>query len=133
LYKAGTVAELELLDLEGKILEEVYREALKIATMLDENFGEDRDVDFDNGGYLFIAKNKEDLYYFAQNCVDLESPALEYVELVPSNKEVYLNVFFLVNEHEFGVTLFIPLSIAPERFLKEAITGVLHRYASMFL
>ena len=133
MYKAGTVAELELLDLEGKILEEVYREALKIATMLDENFGEDRDVDFDNGGYLFIAKNKEDLYYFAQNCVDLESPALEYVELVPSNKEVYLNVFFLVNEHEFGVTLFIPLSIAPERFLKEAITGVLHRYASMFL
>ena len=127
MYKAGTVSELESLELEGKIPEEVYREALKVVSMLDENFGEDRDVDFDNGGYVFIAENKEDLDYFAHNCVELESPSLEYVDLVPSEKEAYLNVFFLVNEYEVGVTLFVPMSIAPKRFLEEAKASTVHR------
>ena len=118
--KIGTVAELNALNLKEKIPEKLYQEVLKVVFMLDENFSEDRDVDFDDGGFVFIAENEEDLYYFAQNCVDLESPTLEYVELIPSEKEVYLNVFFLVNEYEVGITLFVPKSIAPERFIKEA-------------
>ena len=126
MYKAGTVAELESLELEGKIPEEVYQEAHRIVTMLDENFGEDRDIDFDDGGYVFIAESKEDMDYFAQNCVELESSTLEYVELVLSEKEPYLNAFFLVNEYEFGITLFVPMSIAPEKFLKEAKAGTVH-------
>ena len=88
--------------------------------MLDENFGEDRDVDYDDGGYVCIVENKEDLDYFAQNCVELDSPTLEYVSHIPTGKEPYLNVFFLVNEYEVGITLFVPMSIASERFLKEA-------------
>ena len=126
MIQAGTVAELVSLDLKGKVPEEVCQEALKIITMLDENFGEDRDVDFDDGGYVVIAESKEDLDYFAQNCVELESPTLEYVELVPSEKEPYLNAFFLVNEYEAGITLFVPMSVAPERFLKEAKVSVEH-------
>ena len=120
MLKAGTVAELVSLELKEKIPAEVSQEALKIVTMLDENFGEDRDVDFDDGGYVFIVESKEDLDYFAQNCVELESPTLEYVEFISSDKEPYLNVFFLVNEYEAGITLFVPMSIAPERFIKES-------------
>jgi hypothetical protein len=88
--------------------------------MLDEYFGKDRDVDFDDGGFLAIALDEEDLRYFAQTCVDLEAPGLEYVEYVPTERETYLNAFFLVNEYEYGMTLFVPMSIAPERLLKEA-------------
>jgi hypothetical protein len=119
LFKVGTVAEMESLELKEKIPDEVYRETLKIVSMLDENFGEDRDVDVDDGGFVVIAENREDLDYFAKNCVELESPTLEYVESIPAGKEAYLNAFFLVNEYESGVTLFVPVSIAPERFLKE--------------
>ena len=125
--KIGTVAELEALDLEGKIPEEVCQEILRVVTYLDDTFGADREVDYDDGGYVFIAESKEDLDYFAQNCVELDSPTLEYIELVPSSKESYLNVFFLVNEYEVGITLFIPTSIAPERFLEEAKNRTVHR------
>jgi hypothetical protein len=124
LYKAGTVAELEELNLGDRIPEEVCQEALRIVTMLDEIFGSGRDVNFDDGGLVFIAESKEDLIYFDQNCVALESPALEYVELVPSEKEPYLNAFFLVNEYEYGMTLLVPMSIAPQRFLLELSEGV---------
>jgi len=125
--KIGTVAELEALDLEGKIPEEVCQEILRVVTYLDDTFGADREVDYDDGGYVFIAESKEDLDYFAQSCVELDSPTLEYIELVPSNKEPYLNVFFLVNEYEVGISLFLPVSIAPERFLEEAKNRTVHR------
>jgi hypothetical protein len=120
MFKVGTVEELESLELGGKIPEEVYLEALRVVSYLDEYFGAERDVDFDNGGYVAIALDEEDLNHFAQNCAELESPTLEYAEIIPAEKEPYLNVFFLVSEHESGVTLFVPVSIAPERFLKEA-------------
>jgi hypothetical protein len=118
MYKAGTVAELEELDITESIPEEVYQEAFNIVTMLDQMFGDDRDIDMDDGGFVFIAEDQEDLEYFHQNCVNLESETLEYVELVPSQKGPYLNAFFLYNEYEQGMTLFVPMSIAPESLLQ---------------
>jgi hypothetical protein len=119
MFKAGTVEELESLELKEKIPGEVYREILRVVSYLDDTFGAERDVNFDDGGFVFVAENKSDLEYFAENCVELESPTLEYIELVSSKKEPFLNAFFLVNEYESGVTLFVPMSIAPERFLRE--------------
>jgi hypothetical protein len=127
MFKAGTVAELESLELKEKIPEEVYREALRVVAYLDETFGKDREVDFDDGGYVCIVKSKDDLEYFARNHVELDSQTLEYVEFVSSEKEPFLNVFFLVNEYESGVTLFVPVSIAPERFLREVENSAVHR------
>jgi hypothetical protein len=119
MYKAGTVAEFEELDIKGKIPAEVYQEALRIVSMLDEIFGPDREVEFDDGGFVFIAEDEEDLDYFAKNCVKLESPPLEYVEEILCDEEIYLNAFFLYSEYEYGMTLFLPISIAPEVLLKE--------------
>ena len=36
-----------------------------------------------------------------------------------TGKEPYLNVFFLYNEYEFGITLRVSKSIVPENFLEE--------------
>ena len=127
MFKAGTVAELESLELKEKMPEEIYQEVLRVVSYLDDTFGEDRDVDDEDGGFVFIAEDKEDLDYFASNCVELESPTLEYVELVSSDKKPYLNAFFLVNEYAYGMTLFVPTCIAPERLLKEINDSKEHR------
>jgi hypothetical protein len=133
LYKVGTVAEVEKSALKGRVPKEVYQETLKIVTMLDEYFGGDREVDFDDGGFVFIVENQQDLDYFAQDHPELEDPLREYVEtvkledhlcceyvtLVQAEKEPYVNAFFLVNEYEYGITLLIPMSITPEVLLKE--------------
>jgi hypothetical protein len=125
LHKAGTVAELEGLELRGRIPEEVYLEMLRIVTMLDERFGEERDIDCDDGGYVFVAENQNDLEYFDANCVEpeIQIHSLEYVLLIETEKEPYLNAFILYNEYEFGVTLLLPMSIAPGFFLKELAFG----------
>jgi hypothetical protein len=116
LFKAGTVAELESLELKEKIPEEVYREALRVVSYLDEVFGAERDVEFDDGGYMCIAENKGDWDDFNKT---MEGLGAEYMTFVPTEKEPYLMAFFLYKEYEQGATLFLPVSIAPERFLKE--------------
>jgi hypothetical protein len=127
MFKAGTVKELEALGLEEKLPEEIYQEVLRVVTYLDDTFGAERDVEFDDGGYVCVALNQEDIDYFDKNCVALESLALESVDIVRSKKEVYLNVFFLVNEYESGVSLFVPILIAPDRFFKETSAATVHR------
>jgi hypothetical protein len=127
MFKAGTVKELEALGLEEKLPEEIYQEVLRVVTYLDDTFGAERDVEFDDGGYVCVAQNQEDIDYFDKNCVELESRALESVDIVRSKKEVYLNVFFLVNEYESGVSLFVPILIAPDRFFKETSPATVHR------
>ena len=119
MYKAGIVAEWRNLGLRRKIPDEVYREAEGIVIMLDNTFEAERDVDFEDGmGGIVIAQTREELDHFARDYVALDSPTLEYVEPVPSAKELYLSAFFLVNEYAQGISLFVPASLAPKILLK---------------
>ena len=110
MYKFGTVKELNAVNIA--FLEKVYQEALSIATMLDERFGAERDVEDDEGGFIFIALNNSDLSYFKKNYVELNSELLEYVLPVDD----YLNAFYLYG-YDYGISLFLPKSIAPD-FMK---------------
>lgn len=120
--KVGTVADI--LPLKDELPEEVYQEALNIVTMLDEMFGEDRDIDLDDGGFVMIAHTAEDLESFTEEHVPLDSDCLEYVDYVKTSSTPYLNAFYLVNEHEFGISLFLPIDIAPNALLKRAIQEI---------
>lgn len=122
MYRAGTVVELSAV--EPHISKEVYREALHIVAMLDEQFGEERDVEHDDGGIVAIVLNEEDLTCFWRCYPDLDSGLFEYVELVESEKEPYLNVFYLYNEYAYGISLFLPLSIAPPVFREAVLQGL---------
>ena len=110
MYKFGTVKELNAVNLT--IPKKVYQEVLSIATMLDEQFGAERDVECDEGGFIFIALNSSDLAYFKKNYVELNSELLEYVLPVDD----YFNAFYLYS-YDYGISLFLPVSIAPD-FMK---------------
>ena len=77
MYKFGTVKELNSINMA--IPYKVYQEALNIATMLDEKFGSERNVEDDEGGFIFIALDNSDLTYFKKNYVELNSELLEGV------------------------------------------------------
>ena len=120
MLKVGTVQEVECLAFKDKVLKEVYQEAFRIVTMLDEHFGGDRDIDQEDGGFVLVIENEGDLTDFCKEYnLELDSPLREYVELVKTEKEPYLNVFFLYNEYEFGITLLIPIPIVPRSLLED--------------
>ena len=77
MYQLGTVAEYNSLQLP--IPEEVKRKISEIAIMLDEQFGANRDVQDDEGGFIFIALDEKDLSYFSEKFTELDSETLEYV------------------------------------------------------
>ena len=106
MYKFGTVKELNAVNMA--VPEKVYQEVLSIATMLDEQFGAERDVESDEGGFIFVALDDSDLIYFKKNYVELNSELLEYVLPVDD----YLNAFYLYG-YDYGISLFLPVSLAP--------------------
>lgn len=116
MYKIGTVAEAK--KLIGKVPKEVYLEALRFVGILDETYGKSRNVDKDDGGLVFIAENRKDLEYFSSRYFDLKNDFHESIHAVPTEKTLYLNLFFICN-NEYGINLFIPASLAPEISLKQ--------------
>jgi hypothetical protein len=119
LHKAGTVKEIEKVrkstpDLPG----EIYRETLRLVKILDEVYGADRDVNNGDGGFVLIAENVQDLAAIRRQYVDMDSNRHEAVSIVQCEKEPYLNVFFLQN-NEFGINVFMPMSIAPGLIVKD--------------
>ena len=110
MYKAGTVKEM--LQIHGKVPEEIYLEVLRIVTILDNTYGADRDVDNRDGGFVLVAENVHDLALVNQQYVDVLSNRHEAVSVVQCGRNNWLNIFFLCN-NEFGINVFMPLPIAP--------------------
>jgi hypothetical protein len=113
MFKAGTVKELERVKEEiSGLPEEVYLEALRVVTILDEVYGTERDVDKNDGGFALIAENVQDLALVSRQYVDVASNRHETVLIVQCEKELWINALFLCN-NEFGINVLLPLSIAP--------------------
>ena len=122
MYKFGTVEELKKMNLQ--LPEEVCVKAFEVASMLDEHFGKDRDVEFDDGEFVFIALNKSDLDYYKKHYlenVDTESRFFEDVLIIDCKQEQYLDVVFFYG-YDYGINLFIPLSLATEKMKEEAVS-----------
>ena len=120
MYKFGTLEELKKIHLQ--LPEEVCVKTFEVASMLDEHFGKDRDVEFDDGGFVFIALNKSDLDYCTKHYlenVDTESKFFEDVLIIDCKQERYLDVVFF---YDYGINLFIPLSLAAEKMKEEAVS-----------
>ena len=116
MYKAGTVKELE--QFMGKMDVCLYREALRIVTILDFEYGAGRDVDNADGGFVLLAETVKDVALIQEKYKNLDSNHCEAVDVFNGSSEQYLNVFFLSN-NEFGINILMPLDIAPLELLRD--------------
>ena len=69
MLKAGTKKEAETI--RGKVPDEVYREIFHIADILERVYDKDRDIDKDDGGFILVAEDREDLKYFNNRYIDV--------------------------------------------------------------
>ena len=112
-YKLGTLSDLEkIVSIDDKV-KNVIAETLKI---LDDNYGSDRNIDNDYGGYVLYAepgtKDTEILTWF-----DYEQYVPEYVECIGSDPE-YCSSLYLIST-EYGVVVLTALADTPEEITDE--------------
>ena len=110
IYSFGTVKQAQ--GVKGKVLGTVYK-ALDIVSILDKYYGADRDVYKNDGGFVFIAENREDLNYFSSHHINPKGNSHEDAYLFRTERGYYLDMFFLCN-NEFSINLLTPAEFLPE-------------------
>ena len=108
IYSFGTTKEAH--SVKGKVLSDVYERALGIVSILDKHYGKDRDVYKNDGGFVFIAENKEDLSYFISHHIDPNNGSYEDAQLFKTEQGYYLDILFLCN-NEFSINLLTPCAV----------------------
>lgn len=115
LYIVGTQKEAE--KLQGLLPEAVLAEVTRIAKILDDNYGEDRDVLEEDGGYICIVESDNDVAELnAKHEVDL-SEAIP--EICTKISDEWLNALILCS-NEFGINFICSTqTTVSKRFWKE--------------
>ncbi|WP_427340510.1 hypothetical protein [Caloranaerobacter sp. DY30410] len=100
--------------------EEVLEVVRGIVATLDTYYGKNRDVDNEDGGYVLIIQSEEDIERLEEFDIYIDEEIYpEYVDRIKVEEgEDWINAFILCN-NEFGISLIISISIAPETLLDE--------------
>jgi len=85
----------QLEELKEKYSNEMLKEAEEIMALLDDNYGVNRDVDQDLGGYIAILESKEDVAEIKDNSIKGLLP--EHTDIIKSDDGIdYYSSLFLV-------------------------------------
>ena len=115
MIKIANVKETENLNL----LKEVVEVIKEVVTILDEKYDEKRDVNGDNGGYVLVIQDAEELSSLKEIYLDIDDLIPEYVDKIKcSNDEIWVSALILMH-NDFGILLTMPISIAPQNLIKE--------------
>ncbi|SNS26194.1 hypothetical protein SAMN05446037_1006277 [Anaerovirgula multivorans] len=115
MIKIAHVKEAEFLKLPQEAVEVIK----EIATVLDTEYGEDRDVDGADGGYILVIESKNELEKLKDIYIDMEDVIAEYVALIKvTDGENFTKSLILLN-NDFSIILIIPVVITPKRLLDE--------------
>ena len=109
LYKIGTVAEVERIPFENAVEKEtVYR----YASILTEEYGADRDVDANLGGYILYATDGTDAEEI-KAMFDYSVALPEYVDIC---EKICVAVYVISDD--YGVVIVMSIADATDEILK---------------
>ncbi|MDR7871325.1 MAG: hypothetical protein RIN55_10715 [Tissierellaceae bacterium] len=115
MIKIAHVKDTENLCLEKEIVSVIK----EVADILDTEYGEDRDVDGGDGGYILVIQDKKEFSKLEEIYLDINDLLPEYVDKVHCrNGEVWISALVLMN-NDFGVSLVMPIEIAPQYLIDE--------------
>lgn len=82
-------------------------------TILDDEYGADRDVDHGYGGYVLVLKSEAALAQLHEHRIDIDTAVFEYVdEILCGDGQVYVSALVLLGSDN-GIVLIMPLEIFP--------------------
>ncbi len=95
--------------------EEVQATIQNILQILDSEYGADKDIYEDDGGYVVIVEGVEDLREIKEKAyIDCDDVIAEYVDkIVCKTGEIYTNSLIICN-NDYAISLLIPMELTPQ-------------------
>lgn len=94
---------------------DVIRDAV---TILDGEYGENRDVDSGYGGYVLVIDNKGDLGRLQELNIDVDTVIPEYVDFIRCDSgEMFTGSLLLIGS-DFGVVVIVPQELLSDNLRK---------------
>ena len=94
----------QLEEAKQKYPNEMLQEAEEIIVLLDDNYGANRDVDKDLGGYIGLLESKEDVAEIKANSIKGLLP--EYTDIIKSDDGIdYYSSLFLLSD-DYSIVVF---------------------------
>lgn len=88
-----------------------------IITVLDENYGSDRKIDEEDGGYILIIESKEDFVKLKEIYINIDNVIPEYVDrIVVEYGTDWCNSLIIMN-NDYTVSIFSKISITPQNLI----------------
>ena len=111
IYKIGYARELSSLPLH--LPDAVQAELHSSLTILDSEYGENRDYMQDDGGYVLIIESIADLQAM-KSIVDYEVHPCEWA----TKHDTYLSALYILS-NDYVILACMPSNIAPDKIIKE--------------
>ena len=103
-----------------RLPKEVQENIEGILSILDEEYGVDRDQYKDNGGYVIVVEDESDFQIIKKKAhIDVDNVIVEYVDKIEcSNEKIYTSSLTLCN-NDYSISLVIPFEITPKNILNQ--------------
>ena len=91
--------------------EEVFSHLQYSIDLLDENYGAERDIDHDDGGFVLLFTHAEDWAQIRSTTnIDFTSHIPEWVDHISTESEDYAAALYLIS-NDFGIILSAPVHL----------------------
>ncbi len=100
--------------------EEIQTYVLEALTILDEEYGKDRDLITDLGGYIAIVEYRKEIEEIEKlhSCDLTKNPCPEYVDfIITEDGTLYTASLFLLSS-DYGIIMILPYEMTPKKLLK---------------
>lgn len=105
------IAHVHQLEVINNLPAELVQAVLKNVTILDNEYGQERDVDHGDGGYVVVIESVDELVKLKDVHLDVKTMIPEYVDVVHCREgQVYTNSLVLLGS-DFGVVVVMPLAM----------------------
>ncbi len=96
---------------------EIYNKCLEIVDILDDSYGEDRNIDSDLGGFIAIIEDVNELEILRDiHYLDVYRDIVEYIEEITDKDITYYSILYMLSS-DYGINIIVKENLLPKRLL----------------
>ncbi len=114
MIKFGTKQQLK--DLTVNLPTNVIANCLQLINILDEEYGSNRNITEDYGGFIVLLQDTEDVQRLNSYNLDLYTDINEGIDIIKTDNGIYISALYLLSS-DFAINIIADITILPTLLL----------------